>query len=160
VLQGLPSLRFIQSLWAGVDGLLQDATIPAGIPLARMVDPAMNEAMAEAALWAVLSLHRDFFAYAAQQQARRWQPHPQRRADELQVAVLGLGQMGRAVARRLARNGYRVAGWSSRPVTLEGVDTFSGESGLPDVLRAADVVINLLPLTSTTRGLFDATPSR
>ena len=156
VLQGLPSLRFVQSLWAGVDGLLQDTTIPADIPLARMVDPAMNEAMAEAALWAVLSLHRDFFAYAAQQQARRWQPHPQRRADELQLAVLGLGQMGRTVAQRLARNGYRVAGWSSRPATLEGMASFSGDSALQDVLGAADIVINLLPLTSATRGLFNA----
>jgi glyoxylate/hydroxypyruvate reductase A len=156
MLQGLPSLRFIQSLWAGVDGLLLDATIPADIPLARMVDPAMNEAMAEAALWAVLSLHRDFFAYAAQQQAKCWQPHPQRRADELQLAVLGLGQMGRTVAQRLARNGYRVAGWSSRPVTLEGMATFSGEAALPQVLAAADIVINLLPLTPATRGLFNA----
>jgi glyoxylate/hydroxypyruvate reductase len=45
-LQGLPALRLIQSLWAGVDRLLADSTLPAGVPIARMVDPAMNEAMA------------------------------------------------------------------------------------------------------------------
>jgi len=156
MLQGLPNLRFIQSLWAGVDALLQDATIPAGLPLARMVDPAMNEAMAEAALWAVLCVHRDFFDYAAQQRARCWRPHAQRRADELTVAVLGLGQMGRTVAQRLVRNGYRVTGWSHRPATLAGIETFSGEAGLPAVLATAEVVINLLPLTPATRGLFDA----
>ena len=53
-LQGLPHLRLIQSLWAGVDRLLADATLPAGVPIARMVDPAMSAAMAETALWAVL----------------------------------------------------------------------------------------------------------
>ena len=53
-LQGLPGLRLIQSLWAGVDRLLADATLPAGVPIARMVDPAMNAAMAETVLWAVL----------------------------------------------------------------------------------------------------------
>ena len=70
-LQGLPHLRLIQSLWAGVDRLLADATLPAGVPIARMVDPAMSAAMAETALWAVLSLHRDFFVYAQQQRAGR-----------------------------------------------------------------------------------------
>ena len=66
-LQNLPKLRLIQSVWAGVDRLLQDPTLPAGVPLARMVDPAMNEAMVHTALWAVLSLHRGFFDLAAQQ---------------------------------------------------------------------------------------------
>jgi glyoxylate/hydroxypyruvate reductase A len=118
--------------------------VPPDVPLARMVDPAMNEAMAETALWAVLSLQRDFIDYAALQRAARWLPHPQRRAAEVNVAVLGLGQMGRAVLRRLQANGYRVAGWSTR------------EGRLDELLAASDIVVNLLPLTPATRGLFDA----
>jgi glyoxylate/hydroxypyruvate reductase A len=58
---GAAALRLIQSLWAGVDRLLADGTLPAGVPIARMVDPAMNTAMAETALWATLALQRDFF---------------------------------------------------------------------------------------------------
>ncbi|QTN22729.1 glyoxylate/hydroxypyruvate reductase A [Rhizobacter sp. AJA081-3] len=143
-LRGLPKLRLIQSLWAGVDRLLADDSVPPEVPLARMVDPAMNEAMAETALWAVLSLQRDFVDYAVQQRDGRWLPHPQRRADEVRVAVLGLGQMGRAVVRRLDANGYRVAGWSTR------------EGQLDNLLAASDIVLNLLPLTPATRGLFDA----
>ena len=156
-LQGLSRLQLIQSLWAGVDKLLADPGVPAGVPLARMVDPAMNEAMAETALWAVLSLHRGGIHYAAQQRDARWQPHPQRHADEITVAVLGLGQMGRAVANRLVRNGYRVLGWSaSRPVILDGVDVRAGATALPDALAQAEIVVNLLPLTPATRGLFNA----
>lgn len=156
-LQGLARLQLIQSLWAGVDKLLADPSVPAGVPLARMVDPAMNQGMAETALWAVLSLHRGGIKYAAQQREARWQSHPQRRADEVCVAVLGLGQMGRAVANRLVRNGYRVLGWSaSRPVTLDGVDVRAGAAALPDVLAQAEIVVNLLPLTPATRGLFNA----
>jgi len=96
-LQGLPGLRLIQSLWAGVDRLLDDPSLP-DVPLARMVDPAMSAAMAETALWATLSLHRRFFDYAQQQRDRHWYPLPQRRADEIEVAVLGMGQMGRTCA--------------------------------------------------------------
>lgn len=143
-LQGLPALRLIQSLWAGVDRLLADPTLPAGVPLARMVDPAMNAAMAETALWAVLSLHRHFFAYARQQGAGLWQPLPQRRASEVRVLVLGQGQMGGTAAARLAQQGYTVSTWRR-----------DGQPLAPR-LAQADIVVNLLPLTPATRGLLDA----
>ena len=143
-LQGLPHLRLIQSLWAGVDRLLADATLPAGVPIARMVDPAMSAAMAETALWAVLSLQRDFFVYAQQQRQGVWLQHAQRRADDLRVLVLGQGAMGRATVDRLVPLGYRVMGWRR-----DG-------SALAPLLAQADIVINLLPLTPETRGLLDA----
>lgn len=155
-LAGLPSLRLVQSLWAGVDKLLRDPTVPTGVPLARMVDPAMNEAMAETALWAVLGLHRGFFDYLAQQREARWLQHAQRRADEVTVAVLGLGQMGRAVARRLAAAGYRLLGFSAQGTPVPGVEVHGGDAGLAEVLARADIVVNLLPLTPATQGLFDA----
>jgi glyoxylate/hydroxypyruvate reductase A len=157
-LQGLPRLRLIQSLWAGVDRLLGDATLPAGVPIARMVDPAMNAAMAETALWAVLALHRGFFTYARQQQQGLWQQHAQRRADELPVLLLGLGQMGRAVAQRLQQQGYPVTAWrrSARPdgtAPPPGVQVATGADGLQAALAGARVLVNLLPLTPDTRGL-------
>lgn len=111
-LRGLPKLRLIQSLWAGVDRLLSDASVPANVPLARMVDPAMNAQMAQTALWAVTGLHRAFFDYARQQRQATWRQWPLRHAADTTVAVLGMGEMGRASARRLAEEGYRVLGWS------------------------------------------------
>jgi glyoxylate/hydroxypyruvate reductase A len=145
-LQGLPGLALIQSLWAGVDKLLADPSVPVQVPLARMVDPSMNATMAETALWAVLALQRGFFGYAAQQRAGIWKPHPLRRAEDLNVAVLGLGQMGGRALEALERQGYRVTGWSTR----------AGDAALPQVLAGADIVVNLLPLTPVTRGLFNA----
>jgi glyoxylate/hydroxypyruvate reductase A len=142
-LQGLPSLGLIQSLWAGVDRLLADRSLPTGVPVARMVDPAMNAAMAETALWAVLSLHRGFFAYAQRQREGVWRMHAQRRADEVRVLVLGQGQMGRAVAARLAPLGYVLSTWRRDGTPL------------PARLAQADIVINLLPLTDETRGLLN-----
>jgi glyoxylate/hydroxypyruvate reductase A len=154
-LEHCAGLRLIQSLWAGVDRLLADTTLPATIPLARMVDPAMNRAMAETACWAVLSLHRRAFDYAAQQRQAQWHPLPQRRADEVLVLVLGLGEMGRTAALHLAALGYPVTGWSARPRAVEGIATLDGWGALQGALAAADIVINLLPLTADTRGLFD-----
>ncbi|HQC98872.1 MAG TPA: glyoxylate/hydroxypyruvate reductase A [Aquabacterium sp.] len=159
-LQGLPRLQLIQTLWAGVDRLLGDASLPAGVPVARMVDPAMNAAMAETALWAVLALHRGFFTYARQQQQGRWQQHAQRRADEVPVLVLGLGQMGGAVVRRLQQQGYPVTAWrrgaGDAASGVPGVHVASGSDGLHAALAGARVLVNLLPLTPDTRGLLDA----
>jgi glyoxylate/hydroxypyruvate reductase len=143
-LAGLPDLQLIQSLWAGVDKLLADPTLPRGLPIARMVDPAMNAAMAETALWAVLSLHRGFFTYQRQQQQAHWHPLPQRRADEVPVLVLGRGQMGGTAAARLAALGYPVTSWGR------------SDGDLAPLLAQAGVVVNLLPLTEATRGLIDA----
>ncbi len=143
-LQGLPALRLVQSLWAGVDRLLADTTLPLHVPLARMVDPAMTAAMAQTALWAVLALHRGYFDYAEHQRASRWQPHVQRRADETAVLVLGQGEMGRAVSTALASQGYRVSGWRQDGTPLHAR------------LAQAQIVINLLPLTPSTRSLLDA----
>ncbi len=176
-LAGLPRLRLIQSLWAGIDRLLADTSLPPAVPIARMVDPGMNQAMAQTALWATLALHRGFFTYGAQQRAGLWRQLGQRCADELPVLVLGFGQMGRAVASALARQGYPVAAWrrsassssSSSPSSpssssaddavdpaLASVTLHSGTATLAAALPRAQVLINLLPLTPDTRGLLDA----
>lgn len=166
-LQNLPNLRLIQSLWAGVDRLLTDATLPADVPVCRMVDPAMNVAMAETALWAVLSLHRHYFEYSTQQRSSIWRVLPQMRADEVRVGVLGAGQMGMCAAVRLRRNGYRVSVWASRQrsaeeilahgADLEGLSLHHGTDALPAVLASVDILINLLPLTPQTRGMLNKT---
>jgi glyoxylate/hydroxypyruvate reductase A len=146
-LAALPRLRLIHHLWAGVERLLADPTVPADVPLLRMVDPAMNAAMAETAVWAVIALHRRFFDYAAQQARREWAQHPQRWAGEVPVLVLGAGQMGGSVAVRLQGLGYRVSTWRAR----------DGAGALAPRLAQAEIVVNLLPLTPATRGLLDAT---
>ncbi len=149
----LPSLKFIQSLWAGVDSLLADQTLPARIPIARLVDPAMAATMAETALLCVLAIHRRLFQYIRQQEERQWRQLPQVCAAEVGVLVLGMGRLGGACAHRLLRHGYRVAGWSTRPSELEGMKTYAGAAELPGALADVDVVVNLLPLTDATRGL-------
>jgi glyoxylate/hydroxypyruvate reductase A len=155
-LAACPRLRLIQSLWAGVDRLMGDATLPAHVPVARMVDAAMSAAMAETACWAVLSLQRGFLDYLDQQRARAWAPHAQRRADETPLLVLGLGEMGRTAALRLAALGFPVTGWSRGAQAVPGLAVCHGAGALDDALAGAAIVVNLLPLTDDTRGLLDA----
>lgn len=64
------------------------------------------------------------------------------------VGIVGMGRVGRAVARRLAAFDAHVVHNDVRPE--------AGGVGLPDLLAASDVVIPLLPLTPGTRGLIGA----
>jgi glyoxylate/hydroxypyruvate reductase A len=164
---GFPKLKFVQSTWAGVDELLDDASVPRHLVIARMVDPALAAAMAETALWATLSLHRGFFRYAQQQARGRWEQLPQTCAIEVRVTVLGMGEMGRAVATRLVSQGYQVRGWRLGAVDKHTTDDGGlhandsrirvelGKGSLTPLLAKTDILINLLPLTSQTRGIID-----
>src|SRR5215469_10263129 len=85
LLTSLPNLKLIVSLGAGVDHLLADPTTPRNVPIARLVDPYMTEAMSEYVLTQVLRIHRQDFAYRAQQRERVWRELPQLNALERRV---------------------------------------------------------------------------
>lgn len=71
--------------------------------------------------------------------------------------MLGQGEMGRGAALAIARQGYRVSGWSRSPRVAEGgVRPLCGDAALAEALARCNVLINLLPLTAQTRGLLDA----
>ncbi len=151
----LPKLKWVHSVWAGVERLIP-LVAERNVPLVRLVDPTLANAMAEAVLAWTLYLHRDMPAYARQQRQREWRPHAYKPASSLIVGILGLGELGRAAATRLVSAGYRVTGWSNSPKQIAGVQSFTGEAGLRDVLTNANIVVLLLPLTPATQGLMNA----
>jgi glyoxylate/hydroxypyruvate reductase A len=151
-----PNLRFVQSLWAGVDRLLADPSLPANVTIARLVDPEMAQAMLEGTVAAVLYLHRQFPAYRRQQAAHAWRQLPQPNAAHRKVGLLGLGQMGQPVAGALAALEFDVHAWGQRPRSEPGCQYSHGEAGLDTVLRQAEILINLLPLTPATRGILSS----
>jgi glyoxylate/hydroxypyruvate reductase len=151
-----PNLRFVQSLWAGVDGMLGDPALPLDITLARLVDPAMAQSMTEGAITAVLYLHRQFPAYLRQQVSHTWRQLPQPVAAHRKVGVLGFGKMGEPVARGLAALGFTVSAWGLSPRAEASVDYSWGAAGLDRLLAKTEILVNLLPLTAATAGILNA----
>jgi glyoxylate/hydroxypyruvate reductase len=151
----LPSLRWVQSLWAGVERLMSEYHNDS-VAIIRLEDPQLAATMAEAVLAWTLYLHRDMPAYAAQQRKREWLQRPLCLANERCVALLGLGNLGRRAAHTLLRAGFNVIGWSRTATQIENVQTYSGDDALDNVLSRADIVVCLLPLTDQTRGLLNA----
>lgn len=148
----LPNLKWVHSLWAGVEKLMSALPDP-NVRVARLIDNCLTDTMSEAVLAWTLYLHRDMPLYAAQQAKGIWHQWPVRTPSERTIGVLGLGELGSAAATRLAANGFEVLGWSRSPKQIDGLTTFCGDDGLRHVLRNADIIVLLLPLTPDTRGL-------
>ncbi len=143
--------RAVLSLWAGVETIVDNPTLTQ--PLARMVDPGLTEGMCDYVAGHVLRHHLGLDADIG---ARAWRPRVPPLARERSVGVLGLGALGSAAARSLATLGFDVHGWSRTPKEIEGVSGHAGAEGLDAVLRRAEILVLLLPLTDATAGLIDA----
>lgn len=148
------NLKWIQSLWAGVESLIELAKNQ-NIDLVRMVDPKLADTMAEAVLAWSLYLHRQMPTYADQQKTKTWLQLAYKPAELYNVGILGLGEMGRNSAERLRANGFNLLGWSKSQKTIEGIQCFSGEDGLVEITQKSDILICLLPLTPETSGIID-----
>jgi glyoxylate/hydroxypyruvate reductase A len=152
LLARLGGVKLIQSLWMGVDRLLEDAGLPKGVPLARLIDPGMVAAMSETVLAHVLDWHKHHYRYRAQQADRQWRRRKQYLTSDRTVGILGLGELGSDAARKLLALGFNVAGYSRRPKSLPGVECFTE---LEPMLRLTDALVCLLPLTEQTRGILN-----
>jgi glyoxylate/hydroxypyruvate reductase A len=153
LLAALPNLRLILSLGAGVDHILCDPQLPRHLPIVRLVDPYLRDAMSEYVLLQVLRLHRRDLDYQAQQQAQIWRELPQKNAGERPVGILGFGEIGQDAGRKLAALGFPISAWSRRPRTDAAFPVFAGEDGLPQLLAASEILVCLLPLTPQTEGI-------
>jgi glyoxylate/hydroxypyruvate reductase A len=154
-LKRFPNLKCIASLGFGVDHILRDPELPAGVPVTRLVESGMVAAMSEYVLAAVLHHTRQFDLYRGDQARRRWQMRiPQAPADT-RVGIMGLGNLGSDAALRLRRAGFAVSGWSRTPRQVEGVRSFSGQAALQEFLGQTDILVCLLPLTPATREILN-----
>jgi glyoxylate/hydroxypyruvate reductase A len=152
------ALKLVFNLGAGVDALLAMPAFPRHVPLLRLEDAGMSEALAEYVLAAVLRVYRGFDRYARQQRAAQWLPLELRERTDFRVGVLGLGVIGGAIARTLAGHGFAVRGFSRAPRSIAGVQCLSGAldaaaDGCARFLDQLDVLVSVLPLTEGTRGV-------
>lgn len=155
MLAGLPNLKAIFSLGAGVDHVFADAELP-DVPVVRLVDSALTSQMVEYVVLAVLHHHRRMDAYRAYQARAEWHQLPAADTDRCRVGVMGLGEIGQAIAEALARFGFAVAGWSRTPKRIDGIESFHGADQLTSFFGRSDVVACVLPLTPETTGILDA----
>ncbi|MDP1740697.1 glyoxylate/hydroxypyruvate reductase A [Polaromonas sp.] len=149
-----PQLKALFNIGAGVDALLK-LRLPPEAAVVRLDDAGMSVQMAEYVSHAVIRHFRELDGYEDDIRSGKWSYRkPHLRAD-FPVGVMGLGVLGERVARTLAQFDFPVNGWSRSPRRVEGVQCFSGESGMADFLAATRILVCLLPLTPETENIMD-----
>lgn len=153
VLNSFPNLKAVSSLGAGVDHILEDDVLPEQAAVCRVLSPSLVRQMKEYIFAAVLNYQRNTIRYFIQKKNTTWKKHPNKSPEDFGIGIMGLGELGRPVAKELAGFGYRVHGWSRSNKKIDGVDTFAGREEFGDFLSATNVLVCLLPLTPETEGI-------
>jgi phosphoglycerate dehydrogenase-like enzyme len=155
------SLVWIQIFSAGAERCLAVEEVAGGSILLTNMQKMASPVIGEHAVAMMLSLTRGLAQQAKSMPAGEWNRSVgddigMVSVDGKTVLVAGLGGIGRAAAKRAAALGMRVI--ATRNSSRSGpdyVDYVGLSDELLDLAGQADVVINALPLTAETTGLFD-----
>lgn len=150
-------LRWLQVQSAGVDYL----------NLARMKDKNIlltNGSgihaipIAESVFGMILSYTRGIHQAMKDQIIKKWGEREQIIVlQDYTIMIVGTGSIGSQVARLAKTFGMKTIGVNRSGGEVEYMDTIIKQPELINHIKEADIVINILPLTDLTRGLFDET---
>ncbi len=144
-------LRWIHVMGAGVDRFL-DAPFPPKVVLTR-VEGVFGPWMAEYALGWLLWTTQRMEAFRAAQRMRRWEPIDPSRLRGRTLGMVGLGSIGRAIARVARGFSMHVIGVSRSGRRVTEAERVYRRPAFHEFLAASDYVVLAVPLTPGTRGL-------
>ena len=151
-----PSLSLVIRAGAGVNTIDLPACSASGVFVANC--PGKNAvAVAELTFALLLAIDRHVVAGAVDLREGRWNKGAYSKASGLKgrtLALLGMGDIGQAVARRAAAFGMEVVAWSRSLTPERAAEWGVRRAASPEeAARAADIVSVHLALTPETRGL-------
>lgn len=151
-----PHLKAIFNIGAGVDAI-DFSKIPDFVPVYRVEDAGMAVQMAEYAVYGTLLATQRFQSYVVAQKNKIWHKNDPIYKDQWPIGVMGFGQIGQKVAQVLKTLDYPVSTWVRSPRSnIDGINIFSGSDQLASFLAKSRILINVLPLTSETKGILNA----
>src|SRR6266700_2519858 len=159
ILEKMRRCLLIQQAAVGFDSIDHRAAAEFGIPVANAAG-YNKDSVADWTVMAMIALIRRSFWGDRQLRAGRWSDEDQMRAEEMMgrelgamtIGIVGLGNVGSAVARRLAGFGSRILFADIVSRTLAGTT----QVGLDSLLSESDIVCVHTPLDVDTRRLINA----
>ncbi len=160
-LQKMTSLRFIQSILAGVNHI-PFASFNKSVIVSSNAG-AYSDEVAEYALALLLSAAKRVVELHVSLRDQKWTL--KRTLDEGSeitvlrekvLGILGFGGIGSVVGRVAKGFGMQIYAYSRKKSAAKGIKFFSGPSGLTELLKKSDGVVLALPLTSQTARIMNA----
>ena len=148
-------VRWIHSLWTGVEGILTPELWrhPAPLTNGRGV---FRWPLADWVAAAMLFFAFDLRRVIQQQEQGVWNPFVATTLDRHTFGIVGYGAIGSAAATRARTFGMKIAALRRRPELLQGdplVDQNYGPGQLKELMATSDYILVVTPLTAETRGL-------
>jgi phosphoglycerate dehydrogenase-like enzyme len=151
IVRTAPNLRFVQCMYAGAGQQVRAAKLTAE-ELDRVAFASSSGVhavpLAEWSLFGLLALTKGLPRLLRDKRERRWDHYPLGELRGRTLLVVGLGEIGREVARLAEAFGMRVVG-----VKRTADETAAGPDRLEELVGDADAIVVTLPLTEETRGL-------
>jgi len=158
LLDTMPDLQFVSSMSVGVDHIDVGAMTERGLPVGN-TPGVLVDTTADAAFALLLAAARrlpeadQFVRKGNWTAANAWSPgfFTGKDVGGATLGIIGLGDIGRAVARRAMGFGMQVLGWNRSPREVPGVEMAT----LDELLSRSDFVSVHLALSSETRNFLD-----
>lgn len=152
ILKEYPNLKLICSMGSGVDHIMADPDLPKNIPITRIVDPRLTFSMTNYVIMGILNFHRQLFRYLDYKKKKIWDmSNPE---IDIQVGVMGAGQLGTDVLDKLKALGIQALGYGNSPKEDYPHPYYYGDQ-LDEFLNQVNVVVCMLPLTPKTVGFLN-----
>jgi phosphoglycerate dehydrogenase-like enzyme len=159
-LAGRPHLRWIQATSAGVGRLAQRVGLTESPVAVTTASGVHARPLAEFVVLAMLMFGKDVLRLEREQREHHWELYSGEETRGKTVCVVGLGKIGREVARLARALDARVVGTvrELRDRTPEdlGVERLESTDRLDELLPDADVLVLAVPHTPLTHGIVDA----
>ena len=149
-------LRWIQSSAAGMDHCLVPSVVASDIAITS-ASGVLADQVAEHAIALIAAWCRSLPAFFLAQQRKEFIRLPTRDLHRSTVGIVGLGGVGRRLAKLLSAFKTRILATDMFPLDRpDYVAALWPPERLPDLLEQSDIVVLSLPLNDMTRGIIDA----
>ena len=157
-----PNLRWVHSATAGVERVLTADAAERALIITN-ARGVFSEPIAEYTMMMILSVVRRLPELMELQRERTWQPLPARELHQVTIGIVGLGSIGRNVARLALAFGARVVATHKEREPRkdftdripDGLDRILAHDQLPELLAESDFVVLTVPLTPETDKLMN-----
>ena len=150
-----PRLRWVETPATGYDQLFGTGVLDGEIAVTT-VGGLFAPWVAEHVFALLFALARRLGHFRAAQERREWSPAVVRELHGATIGIVGLGNIGQAVARAAQAFGMRVIGVRRRVEPVPAVDRVYGSEALDEMLAAADVVVIAVTGTAETASMIGA----
>ena len=155
LLENAKKLKWVQSLRAGVDNYPLAALDEKGIMLTS-AKGIHRIHMAEYAIGMMIMMARNVHVINSNRNLNKWERNiPQDEINGKTLCILGLGMIGRELAKKASLMGMRVLGVKRNSEPVEYVDEVYTPGQMEEFLPQSDYVVNLMPYTPATDKIID-----